>query len=181
MDYTPDTFDTKLSLLSGDYSLVRTALTKQLAPYVTMYSPLQMTADLLESCGRHMDTFQFVRGIAVDRDDNKYLETESGDYITVARKTKSTDNWFVSGITDEDPRTSAFALDFPEPGKQYVATLYADGKETDFERNPTSYQIEKGLVTSKNKMSVKLICSGGSIVSLIKATSTDLKTVKKQK
>ena len=173
--------DTKLSFLSGDHSFVRTTLAKQLALYVTMYSPLQMAADLPESYERHMDAFQFIKDVAVDWDDSKYLEAEPGDYITVARKAKGTDNWFVGGITDENPRTSAFTLDFLEPGKQYVATLYADGKEADFEKNPTSYQIKKGLVTNKNKMSVKLARSGGFAVSLIEATPADLKTIKKWK
>ena len=181
MDYTPGIFDTKLSFLSGDHSFVRTTLAKQLALYVTMYSPLQMAADLPESYERHMDAFQFIKDVAVDWDDSKYLEAEPGDYITVARKAKGTDNWFVGGITDENPRTSAFTLDFLEPGKQYVATLYADGKEADFEKNPTSYQIKKGLVTNKNKMSVKLARSGGFAVSLIEATPADLKTIKKWK
>ncbi|KAA4241966.1 glycoside hydrolase family 97 protein, partial [Bacteroides ovatus] len=181
MDYTPGIFDTKLSFLSGDHSFVRTTLAKQLALYVTMYSPLQMAADLPESYERHMDAFQFIKDVAVDWDDNKYLEAEPGDYITVARKAKGTDNWFEGGITDENPRTSAFTLDFLEPGKQYVATLYADGKEADFEKNPTSYQIKKGLVTNKNKMSVKLARSGGFAVSLIEATPADLKTIKKWK
>ena len=181
MDYTPGIFDTKLSFLSGDHSFVRTTLAKQLALYVTMYSPLQMAADLPESYERHMDAFQFIKDVAVDWDDSKCLEAEPGDYITVARKAKGTDNWFVGGITDENPRTSAFTLDFLEPGKQYVATLYADGKEADFEKNPTSYQIKKGLVTNKNKMSVKLARSGGFAVSLIEATPADLKTIKKWK
>ena len=166
MDYTPGIFDTKLSFLSGDHSFVRTTLAKQLALYVTMYSPLQMAADLPESYERHMDAFQFIKDVAVDWDDSKYLEAEPGDYITVARKAKGTDNWFVGGITDENPRTSAFTLDFLEPGKQYVATLYADGKEADFEKNPTSYQIKKGLVTNKNKMSVKLASPEQKIVRL---------------
>ena len=181
MDYTPGIFDTKLSFLSGDHSFVRTTLAKQLALYVTMYSPLQMAADLPESYERHMDAFQFIKEVAVDWDDSKYLEAEPGDYITVARKAKGTDNWFVGSITDENPRTSAFTLDFLEPGKQYVATLYADGKDADFEKNPTSYQIKKGLVTNKNKMSVKLARSGGFAVSLIEATPADLKTIRKWK
>ena len=167
--------------MSGDHSFVRTTLAKQLALYVTMYSPLQMAADFPENYERHMDAFQFIKDVAVDWDDSKYLEAEPGDYITVARKAKGTDSWFVGGITDENPRTSAFTLDFLEPGKQYVATLYADGKEADFEKNPTSYQIKKGLVTNKNKMSVKLARSGGFAVSLIEATPADLKTIKKWK
>ena len=171
--------DTKLSFLSGDHSFVRTTLAKQLALYVTMYSPLQMAADLPESYERHMDAFQFIKDVAVDWDDSKYLEAEPGDYITVARKAKGTDNWFVGGITDENPRTSAFTLDFLEPAKQYVATLYADGKDADYKENPTSYQIKKGIVTSKTKMSVKLARSGGFALSLIEATPSDKKVVKK--
>ena len=175
MDYTPGIFDTKLSFLSGDHSFVRTTLAKQLALYVTMYSPLQMAADFPENYERHMDAFQFIK------DDSKYLEAEPGDYITVARKAKGTDSWFVGGITDENPRTSAFTLDFLEPGKQYVATLYADGKEADFEKNPTSYQIKKGIVTAKTRISVKLARSGGFALSLIEAAPSDKKIIKKWK
>lgn len=181
MDYTPGIFDTKLSFLSGDHSFVRTTLAKQLALYVTMYSPLQMAADFPENYERHMDAFQFIKDVAVDWDDSKYLEAEPGDYITVARKAKGTDSWFVGGITDENPRTSAFTLDFLEPGKQYVATLYADGKEADFEKNPTSYQIKKGIVTAKTRISVKLARSGGFALSLIEAAPSDKKIIKKWK
>ena len=181
MDYTPGIFDTKLSFLSGDHSFVRTTLAKQLALYVTMYSPLQMAADFPENYERHMDAFQFIKDVAVDWDDSKYLEAEPGDYITVARKAKGTDSWFVGGITDENPRTSAFTLDFLEPGKQYVATLYADGKDADFEKNPTSYQIKKGIVTAKTRISVKLARSGGFALSLIEAAPSDKKIIKKWK
>lgn len=180
MDYTPGIFDVKMDFL-GDvpHSRVQTTLTKQLALYVTMYSPLQMAADLVENYEKHMDAFQFIKDVAVDWDDSKYIEAEPGDYITVARKAKGTENWFVGGITDENPRTSKFALDFLEPGKKYVATLYADGKDADYKSNPTSYQIKKGIVTSKTKISVKEASSGGFALSLIEATSADKKTVKK--
>ncbi|EXZ49434.1 alpha-glucosidase [Bacteroides fragilis str. 3397 N2] len=144
MDYTPGIFDTQLSFLSGEHSFVHTTLAKQLALYVTLYSPLQMAADLPESYERYMDAFQFIKDVAVDWDESKYIEAEPGEYITVARKAKNTNNWFVGGITGENARTSTFVLDFLEPGKQYVATLYADGKDADYEKNPTSYQIKKG-------------------------------------
>ena len=180
MDYTPGIFDTKLDFM-GDlpHGQVQTTLCKQLALYVTLYSPLQMAADLVENYEKHMDAFQFIKDVAVDWDDSKYLEAEPGDYITAARKAKGTNNWFVGGITDENARTSSFTLDFLEPGKQYVATLYADGKDADYKENPTSYQIKKGIVTNKTKMSVKLARSGGFALSLIEATPADKKAVKK--
>ena len=180
MDYTPGIFDTKLNFM-GDlpHGQVQTTLCKQLALYVTLYSPLQMAADLVENYEKHMDAFQFIKDVAVDWDDSKYLEAEPGDYITAARKAKGTNNWFVGGITDENARTANFTLDFLEPGKQYVATLYADGKDADYKENPTSYQIKKGIVTSKTKMSVKLARSGGFALSLIEATPADKKAVKK--
>ena len=180
MDYTPGIFDTKLEFM-GDkpHGQVQTTLCKQLALYVTLYSPLQMAADLVENYEKHMDAFQFIKDVAVDWDDSKYLEAEPGDYITAARKAKGTNNWFVGGITDENARTSNFTLDFLEPGKQYVATLYADGNDADYKENPTSYQIKKGIVTSKTKMSVKLARSGGFALSLIEATPADKKAVKK--
>ena len=182
MDYTPGIFDTKLEFM-GDlpHGQVQTTLCKQLALYVTLYSPLQMAADLVENYEKHMDAFQFIKDVAVDWDDSKYLEAEPGDYITAARKAKGTSNWFVGGITDENARTSNFTLDFLEPGKQYVATLYADGKDADYKDNPTSYQIKKGIVTNKTKMSVKLARSGGFALSLIEATPADKKAVKKWK
>ena len=180
MDYTPGIFDTKLEFM-GDmpHGQVQTTLVKQLALYVTLYSPLQMAADLVENYEKHMDAFQFIKDVAVDWDDSKYLEAEPGDYITVARKAKGTNNWFVGGITDENARTAGFTLDFLEPGKQYVATLYADGKDADYKENPTSYQIKKGIVTCKTKMSVKEARSGGFALSLIEATPADKKEVKK--
>lgn len=182
MDYTPGIFDTKLDFM-GDkpHGQVQTTLAKQMALFVTLYSPLQMAADLVENYEKHMDAFQFIKDVAVDWDDSKYIEAEPGDYITVARKAKGTGNWFVGGITDENARTANFTLDFLEPGKQYVATLYADGKDADYKENPTSYQIKKGIVTNKTKMSVKEARSGGFALSLIEATPADKKAVKKWK
>ena len=180
--YTPGIFDTKLDFM-GDlpHGQVQTTLAKQLALYVTLYSPLQMAADLVENYEKHMDAFQFIKDVAVDWDDSEYIEAEPGDYITVARKAKGTDNWFVGGITDENARTAGFTLDFLTPGKQYVATLYADGKDADYKENPTSYQIKKGIVTNKTKISVWEARSGGFALSLIEATPAEKKSVKKWK
>ena len=182
MDYTPGIFDICLTFLNREnHGQIHTTLAKQLALYVTLYSPLQMAADLPESYERHLDAFQFIKDVAVDWDDSKYLEAEPGDYITVARKAKGTGNWFVGGITDENARVSTFTLDFLEPGKEYVATLYADGKDADYEKNPTAYQIKKGMVTNKTKISVKMARSGGFALSLIEAMAVDKKAVKKWK
>ena len=182
MDYTPGIFDTKLDFM-GDlpHGQVQTTLAKQLALYVTLYSPLQMAADLVENYEKHMDAFQFIKDVAVDWDDSEYIEAEPGDYITVARKAKGTDNWFVGGITDENARTAGFTLDFLTPGKQYVAILYADGKDADYKENPTSYQIKKGIVTNKTKISVWEARSGGFALSVIEATPAEKKSVKKWK
>ena len=182
MDYTPGIFDTKLDFM-GDlpHGQVQTTLAKQLALYVTLYSPLQMAADLVENYEKHMDAFQFIKDVAVDWDDSEYIEAEPGDYITVARKAKGTDNWFVGGITDENARTAGFTLDFLTPGKQYVATLYADGKDADYKENPTSYQIKKGIVTNKTKISVWEARSVGFALRLIEATPAEKKSVKKWK
>ncbi len=182
MDYTPGIFDICLTFLNREnHGQIHTTLAKQLALYVTLYSPLQMAADLPESYERHLDAFQFIKDVAVDWDDSKYLEAEPGDYITVARKAKGTGNWFVGGITDENAHVSTFTLDFLEPGKEYVATLYTDAKDADYEKNPTAYQIKKGIVTNKTKISVKMARSGGFALSLIEAMAVDKKAVKKWK
>ena len=182
MDYTPGIFDIKLDFM-GDlpHGQVQTTLCKQMALYVTLYSPLQMAADLVDNYEMHMDAFQFIKDVAVDWDESKYIEAEPGDYITIARKAKGSNNWFVGGITDENARTAEFKLDFLDADKKYVATLYADGKDADYKDNPTSYQIKKGIVTSKTKMSVKEARSGGFALSLMEATADDLKSVKKWK
>lgn len=182
MDYTPGIFDTKLDFM-GDlpHGQVQTTLCKQLALYVTLYSPLQMAADLVENYEKRMDAFQFIKDVAVDWDESNYIEAEPGDYITIARKAKGSNNWFVGGINDENARTAEFKLDFLDADKKYVATLYADGKDADYKDNPTSYQIKKGIVTSKTKMSVKEARSGGFALSLMEATADDLKSVKKWK
>jgi hypothetical protein len=181
MDYTPGIFDTKLTFLSGNHGWVHTTLVKQLALYVTLYSPLQMAADLPENYEKHLDAFQFIKDVAVDWDETKYIEAEPGDYITIARKAKGTENWFVGGITDENSRKSSFILDFLKPGKTYLATIYLDGENADYENNPTSYRIVKGLVNNKSKITCKLAKSGGFAISLLEASPNDIKNNKKLK
>lgn len=182
MDYTPGIFDIRLDFMGDQpHGQVQTTLAKQLALYVTLYSPLQMAADLVENYEKHMDAFQFIKDVAVDWDESRYLEAEPGDYITIARKAKGSNNWFVGGITDENARTAEFKLDFLDADKKYVATLYADGKDADYKNNPTSYQIKKGIVTAKTRISVKEARSGGFALSLMEATPADLKNLKKWK
>ena len=182
MDYTPGIFDIKLDFM-GDapHGRVQTTLAKQLALYVTLYSPLQMAADLPENYEKHMDAFQFIKEVAVDWDDSKYLEAEPGEYVTIARKAKGNNNWFVGGITNEEARLAAFTLDFLEQDKKYLATLYTDGVNADYKKNPTSYQIKRGIVTNKTEMKVKEVCSGGFALSLVEATPEDIKNTKKWK
>ncbi|MFI3248602.1 MAG: glycoside hydrolase family 97 protein [Rikenellaceae bacterium] len=176
MDYTPGIFDIKMDFLGHDnHSNIQTTLAKQLALYLTMYSPLQMAADLPSNYEKHMDAFQFIKDVAVDWDESYYIEAEPGDYITVARKEKGSNNWFVGGITDENRRTSEFTFDFLDADKEYVATVYADGKDADYELNPTSYRIVKGKVNSKSAISIDLARSGGFAISLIEATADDAK------
>ena len=182
MDYTPGIFDTKLDFM-GDlpHGQVQTTLCKQLALYVTLYSPLQMAADIVDNYEKRMDAFQFIKDVAVDWDKSLYLEAEPGEYLTIARKAKGKNDWFVGGITDEKARTTAVKLDFLEPGKKYVATLYADAKDADYKDNPTAYTIKKGIVTAKTRIAVKLARSGGFALSLMEATDANSKGIKKWK
>ncbi len=179
MDYTPGIFDPHMDFLGHDnHSHVLTTLAKQLALYVTMYSPLQMAADLPSNYQKHMDAFQFIKDVAIDWDESVYLEAEPGDYITVARREKGSSNWFVGGITDENRRTAQFSFDFLEPGKEYVATLYADGDDADYQNNPTSYEIKRGKITSKSVAKIDMARSGGFAISIVEATQSDAKLKK---
>ncbi len=169
MDYTPGIFDTQLNWLGHDnHSQVMTTLAKQLALYVTMYSPLQMAADLPENYMKHMDAFQFIKDVAIDWDDTKYLEAAPGDYLTIARKAKDSADWFVGGITDENPRTCKIKLDFLEPGVKYDAIIYQDGKDANYKTNPQSYKITKRTVSSKTTLKIWEAPSGGFAISLKK-------------
>ena len=182
MDYTPGIFDIKMDFLgNAPHGQVQTTLAKQLALYVTLYSPLQMAADLVDNYRKHMGAFQFIKDVAIDWDQSEYIEAEPGDYITIARKAKGSNNWFVGGITDENARVATFTLNFLDPDKKYVATLYADGADADYQTNPTAYTIKKGIVTNKTKMNIKEARSGGFALSLIEATPENSKELKKWK
>ncbi len=167
MDYTPGIFQTKLDYyFPGDKRFVKTTLAKQLALYVVMYMPLQMAADLPENYQRHMDAFQFIKDVAADWDDTKILSAEPGDYIITARKAKGTENWFVGGITDENKREYTVDFSFLDKGKKYEATIYEDGKDADYINNPQSYNIYKKQITSKSKINLKMVRSGGFAISV---------------
>ena len=162
MDYTPGIFQTDFSYYDPNVkNRVNTTLSKQLALYVTMYSPLQMAADLPENYERFADAFQFIKDVPVDWDDTRILEAEPGDYITIARKKKGEDEWFIGGITDENKRVSNIRLNFLDPGKNYIATIYADGEDADYETRPQSYTIKNYRVNSKSELAITIARSGG--------------------
>ena len=167
MDYTPGIFEMEISKLNpGNTSHVNATIANQLALYCTMYSPLQMAADVPENYERFMDAFQFIKDVAVDWDDSKYLEAEPGEYITVARKAKGTNNWFIGCVAGQNPHTSKLTLDFLDKDKKYIATIYADGEDADYKSNPQSYTIKKGIVTSKTKLTLKAVEAGGYAISI---------------
>ena len=168
MDYTPGIFEMDLTKLNPDnHSHVNSTLANQLALYVTMYSPLQMAADLPENYNRFLDAFQFIKDVAIDWSESKYLEAEPGQYITAARKAKGTNNWFIGNVNGETPRTSNIKFDFLEKGKKYTATIYADAKDAHYKTNPQAYTIRKVTVTNKSKLSQLSAPGGGYAVSII--------------
>lgn len=168
MDYTPGIFEIKMSLYDkSKKEQVHTTLAKQLALYVTMYSPLQMAADLPENYEKYPDAFQFIKDVAVDWQESKYLEAEPGDYLTVARKDKKSENWFLGAITDENARTTEIKLDFLSSNKKYKAIIYQDSKTAHWEKNPISYEIKNMTVTSKTKLKLVLASGGGTAVSFV--------------
>ncbi len=166
MDYTPGIFEIKMSYYDKTKTeQVHTTLAKQLALYVTMYSPLQMAADLPENYERYADAFQFIKDVAVDWQDSKYLEAEPGDYLTVVRKEKNGERWFLGAITDENARKTEIKLDFLTPNKKYQAIIYQDGTDADWKNNPKSYAIKTIEVTSKSKIKLNLANGGGTAIS----------------
>ena len=167
MDYTPGILETQIGTWKeGSKSYVHTTLCGQLALYLVMYSPLQMAADLPENYAKYDDAFQFIRDVAVDWDDSRYIEAEPGDYITVARKAKGTDNWFVGGKCDENGHRAVVKLDFLDPGRRYECTIYKDAPDADYEKNPKAYVITRQTVKRGQTIKVDEARGGGFAVSL---------------
>lgn len=167
MDYTPGIFETQVSAYNPENkSFVHTTLVHQLALYVTMYSPLQMAADLPETYNKYMDAFQFIKDVAVDWDETHILEAEPGDYITIARKAKNKEEWYIGSITDENARTANVTFEYLPKGKTYQATIYADGKNASYDKNPKSYAIHKVKVTSKTVLKQFIAPGGGAAISI---------------
>ena len=181
MDYTPGIFKLRNYAKDAPGRQVHTTLAKQLALYVTMYSPLQMAADLPENYEPHMDAFQFIKDVAVDWDDTKIIEAEPGDYLTIARKEKGKNNWFVGAITDENSRAASIALGFLDKGKKYVATIYEDAGNADWKTNPEAYKIEKFIITSTSVLKLKLAPGGGAAISIMPANAEQVKKIEAYK
>jgi len=165
MDFTPGIFEMDLSKFSKNESKVNATIANQLALYVTMYSPLQMAADLPEHYQEHMDAFQFIKDVAVDWSESRYLMAEPGDYIVVARKAKKTGQWFVGGVTDENRRTLTFKLDFLDKDRSYEATIYRDDDNADYKKNPKAYLISRQKLTSADSLSIVAAPGGGFAIS----------------
>jgi len=180
MDYTPGIFEMDIKKFSpNNESHVNSTLANQLALYVTLYSPLQMAADLPEHYERFPDAFQFIKDVPLDWDESKYLEAEPGKYITIARRAKGTKNWFLGSVGGDNSRTSNIGFDFLEKGKTYVATIYADAKNARYKTNPQAYAIKKVLVTNKSKLSQFVAPGGGYAISIIEANKDNSKGLKK--
>ena len=182
MDYTPGIFEMDISKLNpNNNSHVNSTLANQLALYLTMYSPLQMAADLPENYTRFADAFQFIKDVAVAWDDSKYLEAEPGEYITVARKQKDSDNWFLGSVGGNNTRISNINFDFLDADKTYLATIYADAKDAHYKTNPQAYTITKVLLNSKSKLSQFVASGGGYAISMMPADKVENKGLKKLK
>ena len=180
MDYTPGIFEMDINKINpNNTSYVNSTLANQLALYVTMYSPLQMAADFPEHYNRHLDAFQFIKDVALDWDDSKYLEAEPGEYITVARKAKGTNNWFIGNVCGEKGFASKISFDFLDSGKTYIATIYSDAPNTNYKTNPQAYEIRKVVVTNKSKLVQVSAPAGGYAISIFEANKDDVKGLKK--
>ena len=167
MDYTPGIFEMDMKKVNPTSpGHVNSTLARQLALYVTMYSPLQMAADLPEVYNRFLDAFQFIKDVAVDWDESRYLEAEPGRYIVAARKAKGGDDWYVGCTASEHGHESTLSLDFLDKGRKYEAIIYADADDAHYLTNPQAYKITKKTVTSKTKLKMKAAPGGGYAISI---------------
>ena len=176
MDYTPGIFEMDISKISPENkSWCNTTLANQLALYVTMYSPLQMAADLPENYNRFLDAFQFIKDVSLDWDASWYLEAEPGEYVTIARKTKGKETWFVGSVGGDASRTSNIIFSFLPSGKQYMATVYADKPDAHFKTNPQAYTIRQVLLNNSSKLSQFVAPGGGYAISIREASPEESK------
>jgi len=167
MDYTPGIFEMDVKKLNpNNHSHVNSTIANQLALYVTMYSPLQMAADIIEHYKQFSDAFQFIKDVPVDWQDSNYLEAEPGKYLTIARKDKNSNNWFVGNVNGETPRSTKIKLDFLDKGKKYEAKIYADAKDAHYKTNPQAYKIETKKVDSKSVLDLTSQAGGGFAISI---------------
>ena len=167
MDYTPGIFEMNISKINPkNKSHVNSTICGQLALYVTLYSPLQMAADIIENYRRFPDAFQFIKDVAIDWQTSKYLEAEPMEYITIARKAKDSDNWFIGSVAGEKPHLSTVKLDFLDKGVKYEATIYADAADADYKTNPQAYTISKKTVTAKSVLKLNAAAGGGYAISI---------------
>ena len=182
MDYTPGIFQIKMDYYGKtNGEQVHTTLAKQLALYVTMYSPLQMAADLPENYERQLDAFQFIKDVAVDWDDTEIINAEPGDYITITRKAKNSPDWFIGSITDENARDVTISLNFLEAKTRYLASIYRDASDSHWGKNPMEYKIDHFIVDSKTVLNLHLAEGGGAAISLKPADKSDIKKFKPYK
>ena len=178
MDYTPGIFETDISKVNpNNNSRARTTIARQLALYVTMYSPIQMAADLPENYKKFDDAFQFIREVPVEWDESRYLEAEPGEYITIARREKGQDNWYIGCTNGYDEHLSEIKLNFLKPGQKYIATLYADGPKAHWSLAPQDYRITQGIVTSKTKLRTRAGIGGGYAISIRPAGPSEVKSL----
>ena len=167
MDYTPGLFENDMTKYNPDrHAWVNTTICNQLSLYVTLYSPLQMAADLPETYERFTDAFQFIVDVPVEWDEPYYLEAEPYEYVTIARKQKDKDAWFVGSTNGYDPRISTLDLSFLPAGKKFTATIYADAKDAHYKSNPQAYTITTKTVTSKTKLRLYTAAGGGYAVKI---------------
>ncbi len=181
MDYTPGIFRMDISsFVPGHNSKVLSTLANQLALYVTLYSPLQMAADMPEHYEQYIDAFQFIVDVPVEWSESRYIAAEPGDYVVIARKDKNSESWYVGGVSDDNARTMPLSFDFLDADKEYVATVYADAKDADYATNPEAYVIYSGKVTAKSVTEIAMARGGGFAISIREATPAD-KGIKKLK
>lgn len=167
LDYTPGLFVTDISKYNpNNNSHVNSTICNQLALYITVYSPLQMAADIPETYEKYMDLFQFIKDVAVDWDDTKILEAEPGRYVTIARKAKGTNNWFIGCVAGEEGHESTLNFDFLEKNKNFKATIYCDAKDAHYKNNPQAYEITRQGITADTELKLKAASGGGYAISL---------------